>query len=196
MTESDSICFWGLLYLPWKPLAFFEKALKIDSLTNWVFILLDFKITEKEILQSISKLKHGNSFGLDGIKNELFKCSQTYLVSCITKHFNNILSTGQYPKKWKTGYIKPIFKGDDPLNYRGIPIMPCLSKIFYCILNNRLQKFFDDKVINESQIGFQPKARTSDHMFILRTLIEKYQSVNCMHALLILKKPLTQCCIV
>ena len=58
--------------------------------------------------------------------------------------------------------------------------MPCLSKLFSSILNNRLQKYFDDnKVINETQIGFQPKARTSDHMFVLRILTEKYQSLNC-----------------
>ena len=41
------------------------------------------------------------------------------------------------------------------------------------------KKFDDNKVINETQIGFQPKARNSDHMFVLRTLIEKYQSLNC-----------------
>ena len=34
------------------------------------------------------------------------------------------------------------------------------------------------KVINETQIGFEPKARTSDHMFVLCTLIENYQSLN------------------
>ena len=53
--------------------------------------------------------------------------------------------------------------------------MPCLAKLFNSILNTRLQKFLDtNKTINHCQIGFQPKARTVDHMFILRTLIEKY----------------------
>ena len=58
--------------------------------------------------------------------------------------------------------------------------MPCLSKSLYSIHNNRLQKYFDgNTVINEAQIGFQPKARTSDHMFVLRSLNEKHQSLNC-----------------
>ena len=53
--------------------------------------------------------------------------------------------------------------------------MPCLAKLFYSILSTRLQKFLDtNKTINHCQIGFQPKARTVDHMFILRTLNEKY----------------------
>ena len=76
------------------------------------------------------------------------------------------------------GYIKPLYKGDDatdPGNYRGITIMPCLAKLFNNILNNRLQNYLDtNKIINPCQIGFQPNARTVDHMFILRTLIEKY----------------------
>ena len=59
--------------------------------------------------------------------------------------------------------------------------MPCLSKEFNSILNSMLKKFFvTNKVIHETQIGFQPKAKASDHMFVLRTLIEKYQrSLNC-----------------
>ena len=42
------------------------------------------------------------------------------------------------------------------------------------------RSFFEtNMVIHETQIGFQPKASTSDHLFVLRTLIEKYQSLNC-----------------
>ena len=84
-----------------------------------------------------------------------------------------------YLSDWKIGYIKPIYKGEDPTqptNYRGISIMPCLSKVFNSVLNNRLQTYFDiNNTIDQSQIGFQPKTRTADHMFVLRTLIEKYQ---------------------
>ncbi len=110
-------------------------------------------------------------------KNEMLKCSQLHVLPCIVKLFNLILSTGVYPESWKIGYIRPIFKGDDPCdptNYRGIAVMPCLSKLFNAILNTRLQSFLDsNEIINNEQIGFQPKARTSDHMFVLRTLIEK-----------------------
>ena len=108
----------------------------------------------------------------------MLKNSQSYILPCIVKLFNLILSSGVYPLTWKTGYIKPLYKGDDPTlpdNYRGITVMPCLAKLFNSILNNRLQKYLDEnKMINPCQIGFQPKARTVDHMFILRTLTEKY----------------------
>ena len=160
----------------------FEKRLG-DLEKDKSFTELDFKITEKEVMQAIVKLKNGKSAGLDGVKYEMLKCGQSSLTPCIVKLFNHILSSGQYPKEWKNSYIKPPYKGDDPLNpsnYRGISIMSCISKLFSSVLNNRLQtSFFDkNKIINETQIGFQPKARTSDHMFVLRTLIEKYQSLD------------------
>lgn len=42
--------------------------------------------------------------------------------------------------------------------------------MFNTILNNRLDSFLADKnFINECQIGFTKKARTADHMFILKS---------------------------
>ena len=115
---------------------------------------------------------------MDGIKNEMLKAGLTQMLPCLVKLFNIILSTGNYPEEWKIGYLKPLYKCDDPnntSNYRELTIMSCLSKVFNSVLNSRLQTYLDDNnIINKTQIGFQPKARTSDHMFVLRTLIQKY----------------------
>ena len=47
------------------------------------------------------------------------------------------------------------------------------------VLNNRLDKYLiDNNLINKCQIGFSKKARTSDHIFVLKTLIDKYIHVN------------------
>ena len=90
---------------------------------------------------------------------------------------NKIRKFHSSPKEWKKGYINPLFKAgerSDPLNYRGITIMSCLSKLFNSVLNNRLDDYLsENNIISETQIGFKKKARTSDHMFVLRTLIEK-----------------------
>ena len=155
------------------------------------FSELDFRLTEKEIVSATKCLKNNKSAGLDGIKNEMLKKGIQCLLPCMMKLFNLILSNGDYPKQWKVGYLKPIYKCDDPQNpsnYRGIAIMPCLSKVFNGIMNTRLQTYIDKyNVINKVQIGFQPKARTSDHMFVLRTLIQKYSAskINYTLALLI-----------
>ena len=108
----------------------------------------------------------------------MLKYGEAFLLPCILKVFNSILQLGIYPNEWKKGYLNPIYKSgarSDPSNYRGISIMSCLGKLFNSIFNTRLNEYLSiNNVINKTQIGFQKKARTSDHMFALRTLIEKY----------------------
>ena len=83
-----------------------------------------------------------------------------------------------YPQIWSEGYITPIFKAENPKlpqNYRGITICNSIGKVFNSILNNRLDKFLvENNIIHENQIGFSKKSRTTDHIFVLKCIIEKY----------------------
>lgn len=92
------------------------------------------------------------------------------------------LEYGIYPDSWANDYISPIFKSDDPTNpsnYRGITITSAIGKLFNNILNTRLEKFpKKNNLTNPSQIGFTKNARSADHVFILKTLIEKYCHQN------------------
>ena len=165
------------------PLRFKERAQEIEenlkqSEIGSSFTKLDYTITKDEIIKCIRSLKNGKSCGLDSIANEMLKTGESILLPCIYKIFNAILQLGIYPTEWKKGYISPIFKSGgrfDPSNYRGITIMTCIGKLFNSVLNNRLDEYLNEnKIISETQIGFKKKARTTDHMFVLRTLIEKY----------------------
>jgi len=108
----------------------------------------------------------------------MLKYGQTYLLPSLHKIFNACLTYDRYPESWSVGYITPIHKGNDasnPNNYRGITITNTLGKLFNKIIDIRLDKFLEKhKVIHDCQIGFTKKARTSDHMFILKTIIDKY----------------------
>ncbi|WAR21446.1 LIN1-like protein [Mya arenaria] len=142
---------------------FFEKML-LNKESVKTFNEIDYKITEKEIASAINKLKNKKAVGLDSISYEMIKCGKTILMPGLLKIFNLILSSGNYLSEWNIGYLKPLFKGNDPndpSNYRGISIMPCLSKVFKSILNERL-------------LILMPKARTCNHMFVVKTLTEKY----------------------
>jgi hypothetical protein len=104
------------------------------------------------------------------------------------KLFNAIFIAGIYPEKWSEGYITPIFKSDNsrlPQNYRGITITSCVGKLFNIILNNRLDKFLlEHNIIHETQIGFSKNSRTSDHLFVLKCLVDKYinSGGKCLYA--------------
>ena len=142
------------------------------------FSELDFKITVEEVRNAVSSLKNGKAAGPDRIKNEMLKASIPYMEEIYTQLFNNILLSGIYPSQWSMGFISNIFKdGDptDPNNYRGITVNSSLAKVFSSVVNERLDKYLGDKkVMNHFQIGFTKKARTSDHIFVIRTLFEKY----------------------
>ena len=150
-----------------------------------IFSELDYTITNKEILDAICSLKNNKSGGFDIIINEMLKCSQIYFVNCFNKLFNAVLSTGNFPKLWAKGFIVPLFKNgskDDPLNYRGITIGCCVGKLFTKILNQRLENFFTKRnLIKKEQIGFCKNKRTTDHLFVLKTLVDKYTQQGSKH---------------
>lgn len=135
-------------------------------------------IHDAEVINAFKTLKTKKAHGLDCISNEMLKLSLPAMLPCYTKLFNLILDSSYYPQEWAIGYISPIYKaGDDkdPSNYRGITVTSALGKAFNTILNNRLNTFLSDrKIITPVQIGFKKNSRTSDHMFILKTLIDKY----------------------
>ena len=66
------------------------------------------------------------------------------------------------------------------------PFSSCLGKCFTSILNYRLNTFLEEhEILNKHQIsGFRYGFRTSDHILVLKTIIDSYK----LH-----KKPLFAC---
>jgi hypothetical protein len=65
----------------------------------------------------------------------------------------------------------------DPANYRGISLTSNLGKLFNKVLYARILKFLNlNKIIHENQIVFKVEARTTDHIFTLKSIIENYKS--------------------
>ena len=108
----------------------------------------------------------------------MIKASINDLMPVHYKPFNAVLNSGSMPQTWCGGLITPIYKSggrSDPSNYRGICVSSCLGKLFCSILNQRLLEYVTtNHILHKSQIGFMPNNRTADHVFTLRTLINKY----------------------
>ena len=88
----------------------------------------------------------------------------------------------RYPSKWTTNFLKPIYKKGgvtDPGNYRGLAIGSALPKLFSLILLKRLTNYMASKTfLSPNQIGFMKGSTTSDHIFLLQTIIEKFVKKN------------------
>ena len=92
-------------------------------------------------------------------------------------YFNTILDTGIVPDSWLKGLICPIYKRSgnpsNPENYRHITLVSCFSKLFTSILNNRLNTCLEEfEILHENQAGFRSGYSTTDHVFVLHSLLE------------------------
>ena len=138
---------------------------------------LDYRIKEDEIMKAINLLKKNKAPGLDNLTNELIIAGKQSLVKLLRKLFNLIFRTAKYPQRWTLCFLKPVHKKDtldDPDNYPGIAISSCLSKLSSIILLNRLiEEANKRQLIYVNQIGFQKGKRTTDHIFVPQTLIDK-----------------------
>ena len=62
----------------------------------------------------------------------------------------------------------------DPNNYRGITLNSCFGKLFCHVLNNRITFELESmSFLKSQQAGFRSNHRTSDQLFILRTVVDK-----------------------
>ena len=106
----------------------------------------------------------------------MIKCGMPVILKPPHKLFNLIFSNGSFPRKWNESIITLIHKKGskhDPNNYRGIFLTSNLGKLFKRVIYNRLLKFVNENdLICENQIGFKEQARTSDHNFTLKSLID------------------------
>ena len=138
---------------------------------------LNKRVTQDEIIKSIKQLKNNKASGEDEIRNEYIKATQQLMLPVYEKLFNLIFSSGKVPSIWLEGNIMLIYKNKGgktkPENYRPIPILSCMGKLFTSILNERLNVFSDEfDVLNENQVGFRKEYSTVDNLFSIYMLFE------------------------
>ena len=81
------------------------------------------------------------------------------------------------------GIILPIYKNkgeqSNPQNCRPITLLSCFGKLFTSVLNARLNKFIEqDHILEENPAGFRKGYLTTDHVFVLHSLIEIMKNSN------------------
>ena len=142
--------------------------------------ILDRVITMDELRKALSLLKNHKAPGCDRITAEYLKAFAESFGDILLKIIQNLFSKNVYPTDWISNFLKPIYKkGEnvDPDNYRGLAIGSAMAKLHSLILLGRLTEFIKNKdLISANQIGFM--TCTSDHIFLLQTIIEKVVKKN------------------
>ena len=126
------------------------------------------------------KLKKNKQPGIerDLIHNECLIYGKNVLLLPIVNLFNRVLSSGVFPDTWNISYILFLHKNGDIYNcnnYRCLSLASCLGKLFTSLLQRRLHTYMENNdLYNKYQAGFRPDHRTTDHIFIIKTLVNKY----------------------
>ena len=136
----------------------------------------DFPILREEVEAAIKALKKGKAAGVDNIPAELIQNGGEDVVDLLTAICNKIWQTGEWPSAWTKSLIITLpKKGNLQLcnNYRTISLISHASKVMLKILLNRLKPQAEE-IIAEEQAGFRSKRSTTEQIFNLRVLGEKY----------------------
>ena len=126
---------------------------------------------------AVESLKSGKAPEIDYIPSELIKHGGNITIDVLTKICNKIWQTGQWPTTWTPSLVITLPKKGNLQqcsNCRTISLISHPSKVMLKVLLNR-QKPQAENIIAEEQAGFREGRSTTEQIFNLRILCEKYQ---------------------
>jgi hypothetical protein len=123
------------------------------------------------------RMKTGKAAGQSGIVTEMIKAMGEDGVLWMTEVCNRIVRERRIPEDWQRSILVPIYKGKgDPLecgSYRAIKLLEHGMKILEKVLESRIRQIVE---LDEMQFGFTPGRGTTDAIFIVRQLQEKFRA--------------------
>lgn len=125
------------------------------------------EINEKEIDETISKMKGGTAPGHDEICTNTIKIIKPFITKPLCFIYNFCMNDGVFPQQFKKSIITPIYKqkGDSHQvnNYRPISLLSIFSKIFERCIKRRLVTYLEEnKILSHLQFGFRSGKSTND----------------------------------
>ena len=118
-------------------------------------------------------MKKGKSAGVDNIPAELVQSGGEDVITAVTTICNNIWQTVKWPAPWIQSLVIIPPNLQQCQNYRTISLISHTSKAILKIILNKL-KLQSEKIIADEQAGFRAGRSTTEHIFNLRILCEKY----------------------
>ena len=136
----------------------------------------DHPILRREVEAAVQSLKKGKSAGVDNIPAELVQACREDVINALTTICNKIWQTGEWPTPWSQSLVITLPKKGNLQqcqNYRTISLISHPNKVMLKIILNRL-KPQAEKIITEEQAGFRAGSSTTEQIFNLHILYEKY----------------------
>ena len=136
-------------------------------------------ITSEMVKKALSKMKPGKAAGPSGIVVEMIKAAGEDGVTLLRDLASAIIRNGKVPSDWEESIVISLYKGKgDALNrgnYRGLKLTEQVMEVLEWIVDSLIR---DMVSIDDSQFGFVPGRGTTDAIFVVRQLQERYQAVD------------------
>ena len=135
--------------------------------------------SKEEIKKAVNEMKSGKAAGCSGFVLELIKTLDGLGIDMIHSIMESIWEEEAIPEDSEKSIIVPIYKQKgDPMdcgNNRGIKLLEQIMKVLEKVLDQRLSGIVS---INNMQMGFMQGRRTTDAIFMVKQLQEKFWEVK------------------
>ena len=134
------------------------------------------QVSTEDVMEALIPMNTGKAAGPSGVTVELLNVCKKESVRRLAEVANNMLEGNKMSESWRKSDLIPIFKGKGDVrwcgNYRSIKLLEHGMKVIERIFKRRLRKVVK---LYEMQMGFMPGRGTTDAIFIMRQLLEKYE---------------------
>ena len=134
-------------------------------------------ITDKMVTKALAKMKSGKSAGPSGIIVEMLKAAGSKGIDFLRELIISVVKHGKIPEDWEMSFILNLYKGKGNAlnrgNYRGLKLTEHVMKVMERIVDGMIREMI---AIDEMQFAFVPGRGTTDAIFIIRQLQEKFLS--------------------
>ena len=132
-------------------------------------------ISRELVVDAVKRLKYGKAPGPSGVAGELLRAAGDAGVDIQQILVNKIIRDSEIPTDWEESYIISLYKGKGSAlergNYRGLKLLEHAMKVVERIIERIIRGVVN---IDEMQFGFMPGKGTTDGIFILRQMQEKF----------------------
>ena len=146
------------------------------------------KVTTSQVEKVMKTLIKSKVTGIHNIPNKILKDSYQVIALFLLEIFNCSISANIFPDDLKIGKISPIHKSNDRdnrNNYRPIPVLPTIVRVFERLLYNQMYIYLiENKLLGQQQFGFRSLISTamalskSTNQWLMNINNGKLNSVN------------------
>ena len=133
-------------------------------------------VSKGEVKNALRRMKKGKAVGPDELSVEVWKCMGEMGRKFLTRLYHRLLMGERMSEEWRRSVLIPMYKnkGDTQCceNYRRIKLMSHTMKVWEKNIEARLK---DRVEISKQQYGFILGKGSTDAIFSLRMLMEKYR---------------------